>query len=125
MKRLSRSGATVVLGIWTHQQRHDRTLRADKERNQREWLDGKARIRSRHARAGAVGWGDHCPGRLVADRVHVRRGWPRDRLSERGVSSAAMGESADTWGTVAAGGAAILTFVVLRKLLRRSTSKTP
>ena len=34
-------------------------------------------------------------------------------------------ESADTWGMVAAGGAAILTFVVLRKLLRRSTSKTP
>ena len=49
------------------------------------------RIRSRHARAGAGGWGDHRPGCLVADRMHVRRGWARDFLSERGVCSAAMG----------------------------------
>jgi MFS family permease len=35
------------------------------------------------------------------------------------------GGSADSWGMVAAGGAAILTSVALRRLLRRGTSKTP
>ena len=33
------------------------------------------------------------------------------------------GESADTWGMVAASGAALLTFLVLRTLLRRPTAK--
>src|SRR4051794_6512135 len=34
------------------------------------------------------------------------------------------GESTDTWGFVAAIGAALLTFIVLRRLLRRSSSDT-
>ena len=34
------------------------------------------------------------------------------------------GESADTWGMAAAAGAAILVFVGLRLLLRRSVSRT-
>jgi len=61
--------------------------------------------------------------------------WPTVCLSAEGAPATSCqsavllplpwGESADTWGMVAAGGAAILTFVVLRKLLRRSTSKTP
>lgn len=34
------------------------------------------------------------------------------------------GESADSWGMIVAAGAAALTFLVLRRLLRRRTSET-